>query len=37
MEERKQTFDFYDQTYFKTYNLDKAIQEIHNKSNKKKS
>mgnify|MGYP005782647071 CR=1 FL=1 len=26
MEERKQTFDFYDQTYFKTYNLDKAIQ-----------
>lgn len=26
MEEKKQTFNFYDQTYFKTYNLDKAIQ-----------
>ena len=26
MEEIKQTFDFYDQTYLKSYNLDKAIQ-----------
>ena len=26
MKEIKKTFDFYDQTYFKSYNLDKAIQ-----------
>lgn len=26
MEKIRQTFNFYDQTYFKTYNLDKAIQ-----------
>lgn len=26
MEEIKQTFNFYDQTYFKSYNLDKSIQ-----------
>ena len=29
MKEIKRVFDFYDQTYLKSYNLDKSMQYLH--------